>query len=156
MLDITILAVGKIKEDYFRAAFLEYVKRVRPFLRLKVVELEPASFSHNTQDRAKEIEAERIREYLEKNKKDKPDQNVYLLAERGHVFDSPEMANWLENNQPLILVIGGALGFTPAMYAAYPQLSLSPLTFPHELARVVLMEQLYRAATILNKKNYHY
>jgi hypothetical protein len=58
--------------------------------------------------------------------------------------------------RPLILVLGGSLGFSDGLYNNYPSLSLSPLTFPHELARVVIMEQLYRAATILQKKNYHY
>jgi len=155
MLDITLLAVGKIKESYFQAAFLEYAKRLRPYVRLRIVELEAAPFSKGGRDKAKEVESGRITEFLDKNAA-KNQAAVYLLAERGRTFTSPSFAAWLEKNQSLILVVGGALGFSDALYRRYPQLSLSPLTFPHELARVVLLEQLYRAAAIINNKDYHY
>lgn len=153
MLDITLVTIGKIKDKSFLSLFSEYQKRSKPYLKLKIVELEALSFSEKTKNKAKEFEAERILNFLDKQKDNAV---VYLLAERGEIYDSFNFANWLNKKSPLILVLGGSLGFSDTLYNSYPSLSLSPLTFPHELARVVVMEQLYRAATILQKKNYHY
>lgn len=152
MLDITLLTIGKIKEKAYSALIAEYEKRLKPYARLKIIELAAASFSEKTRDRAKEFESEKIENFLNKHE----GAAVYLLAERGKTFNSPELAAFLERKSPLILVIAGALGFSEALYKKYPALSLSSLTFPHELARVILVEQLYRATTILQKKNYHY
>lgn len=156
MLDITIVAIGKIKEGYYRDAFFEYQKRLRPYARLKIVELPAAPFLKNSQEQAKEFERETIENFLNKSEKSHNPVAVYLLAERGQTFTSVEFAAWLNKKQPLVLVIGGALGFSDLLYQKYPQISLSPLTFPHELARVVLVEQIYRATTIINKKIYNY
>lgn len=156
MLDLTLVTIGKIKEAYYQAAFLEYAKRVRPFVRLKVIELPAVPFFKGSQDQAREFEGETIENFLMKTEKNHNPAAVYLLAERGQVFNSLEFSAWLSKKQPLILIIGGSLGFSDQLYQQYPQLSLSTLTFPHELARVVLMEQIYRAATIINKKTYHY
>ena len=156
MLDITIVAIGPLKEKHFQAAFSEYEKRLRPYARLKVVELPSVSFSKNNQAQAKNFEAETIENFLLKMERKQSSAAVYLLAERGQNFSSPEFAAFLNKKQPLILIVGGALGFSDRLYAQYPQISLSPLTFPHELARVVLAEQIYRATTIINKKLYHY
>jgi len=156
MLDITIVAIGKVKEGYYRDALFEYQKRLSPYARLKIVELPAAPFLKNSQEQAKEFEGEVIENFLHKSEKSHNSAVVYLLAERGQTFTSIEFAAWLNKKQPLILVIGGALGFSEALYRKYPQISLSPLTFPHELARVVLIEQIYRATTIINKKTYNY
>lgn len=152
MLDITIITVGKVKESYWRLASQEYEKRFQPYGRLRIIELEATPFSDKTKDQAKKKEALKITASLAKQS----GRQIYLLAERGEEFDSLELASCLNKNQPLTLVIGGALGFTSQLYSQYRQISLGRLTMPHELARVVLLEQLYRAATILNKKNYHY
>ncbi|MFZ4631769.1 MAG: 23S rRNA (pseudouridine(1915)-N(3))-methyltransferase RlmH [Patescibacteria group bacterium] len=153
MLDITLVTIGKIKDKSYLGLSSEYQKRLKPYSRLKVIELEAVSFSEKTKEKAKEFEAERIENFLNKQKDNAA---VYLLAERGEIYDSVALANWLNKKSPLILVLGGSLGFSDKLYSSYPGLSLSPLTFPHELARVVMLEQLYRAATILQKKNYHY
>lgn len=134
----------------------EYLKRLKPLARIKYIELEAVPFSANNQSVVKKLEGERLNYYLEKNLKNSSNALVYLMAERGLKFNSPDFANWLNKKQPLILVIGGALGFSDDIYKAYPALSLSDLTFPHELARVILLEQIYRAATILTNKSYHY
>lgn len=151
MLDICLVAVGKIKDKNYQAAAAEYLKRLKPYARLKVIELSSAAFSGHSQKRAREQESERLAAVLA----DRPGA-VYLLAERGKLFDSPRFAAFINQNQPLTLVLGGALGFSESLYQSYPQLSLSPLTFPHEMARLILLEQLYRSATILNQKDYHY
>lgn len=152
MIDITLVAIGKIKDKAYSSLVTEYFKRIKPFARLKIVELEAIPFSEKLRDKAKDFEGEKIENYLNKQK----EAIVYLLAERGKSLSSVELANWLEKKSPLVLILGGALGFSDSLYKKYPSLSLSPLTFPHELARVILVEQIYRAATILQNKNYHY
>jgi len=155
MLDIILLTVGKTKNADYGALAGEYQKRLRPYAKLRVVELAPTSFSATNQEKAKAEEGKRI-EYFLTAQAAQAERKIYLLAERGKTFTSPELALWLEKNSSLVLVIAGALGFSPELYQKYPQISLSPLTFPHELARVILLEQIYRAATILQGKDYHY
>lgn len=157
MLDITILALGKIKDSNLASLAMEYLKRLKPFVKLSVIEISPAAFSENTKEAAKKFEGEKILEVLKKEEAKARGAVAYLLAERGLSFkSSPEFASWLAKKNPIILVVGGALGFSDEVYENYPQISLSPLTFPHELARVIALEQIYRAATILNNKEYHY
>jgi len=153
MLDIILIAIGKIKDRRLADLASDYVKRLKPYVRLKVIELEAVSFSDKNQEAAKKFEGEKIENFLSKQT---DNCLVYLLAERGEQFDSPNLALWLNNKKPLILVLGGSLGFSDELYEKYPSLSLSALTFPHEIARVILLEQIYRATTILKNKNYHY
>jgi len=152
MLDIIIITIGKLKEKSYLDLSNEYLKRLQPYAKVKVIELKAEGFSDNNQEKAKEIEGGRIEKTLEKYR----EKNVYLLGERGKIFDSIELANWLNREAPLVLVVGGALGFSEKLYNGYPKLSLSALTFPHETARVILLEQIYRSTTILNSKKYHY
>ena len=151
MLNITLITVGKIKEAYLNEAALEYLKRIKPYGRLTLHELKAESFSNTTKDKAKKLEGERIAAILDR----KSEAEIYLLSEHGNLFDSPDFAIKI-NGKELVLVIAGSLGFAKELEVKYPKISLSPLTFPHELARVVLLEQIYRAATIINNKEYHY
>jgi len=152
MLDITIIAVGKIKNSAQAGLAAEYLKRLKPYARLKLVELSATPFTQAQKEKSLAAEGKKISEYLA----GRTGAQIFLMAERGKLMTSPELAGWLDKHSPLILVIGGALGFSQEIYDKYPALSLSPLTFPHEMARVILLEQIYRAATILNKKDYHY
>lgn len=152
MLNITIITIGKVREDYLDQAASEYIKRIKPYGRLTLQELKAESFSDTTKDKAKRLEAERIEAVLKR----KDEADIYLLSEHGTLFDSLDFAAELNNHKELVLVIAGSLGFAKDLENKYPKISLSPLTFPHELARVVLLEQIYRAATIINKKEYHY
>ena len=152
MIDITLVVIGKIKDKSYLSLITEYLKRIKPFARIKIVELEATPFSEKLREKAKEFEGEKIENYLSKQK----EAVVFLLAERGKLLSSVELATWFEKKSPLVLILGGALGFSDDLYKKYPSLSLSPLTFPHELARVILLEQIYRAATILQNKSYHY
>lgn len=153
MFDIVILAIGKIKENYFSEAANEYLKRLRPYARIEMVELEPASFNNSNKEKSKKMEAEKILAYLEKQ----PDAQVFILHERGKSFDSGDFAKTLDTNRRTIFVVGGSLGFDENILEKnWLKLSLSPLTFPHEMARVILLEQVYRAATIIKGKDYHY
>lgn len=153
MLDITILAIGKIKESYWREASDEYLKRLKPYAKIKVEELKSESFTKWDSELAKIEESNRLENYLNR----RPEATVFLLAEKGEELDSIAFAKKLEKlNCPIILVVGGSLGFNSVFFAKHKKLSLSKLTFPHELARVVLLEQLFRTITIINKKDYHY
>lgn len=152
MLNITIVVIGKIKESYWKEAALEYEKRLRPYGRIKIEELKSESFSSSTKDKAKDEESKRLELYLEK----KAEADIYLLSEYGELLESLSFAKKIDINKELVLVIAGTQGFSNKLFNLYAKISLSPLTFPHELARVVLLEQLYRAATIINKKDYHY
>lgn len=151
---ITVLAVGKVKEKYFAQAIAEYSKRLKPYAVLKVVELEPVSFSGANQEKAKREEGESIAKFLEKQ----VDKFIIALDEGGQQFNSVKFASYLEKiNKPIIFIIGGTVGLSDDVKnKADLKLSLSALTFPHELVRVILFEQLYRATTIINNKNYHY
>jgi 23S rRNA (pseudouridine1915-N3)-methyltransferase len=153
MIDVTLLAFGKIKQQNLQTLQAEYLKRLQPYARLKIVELKAESFSKSSQAAAKKIEGERLKNYLN----DCRGADVFLLAEKGEELDSLEFSKKINNfSTPLILVIGGALGFSPEIFNTYKKLSLSKLTFPHEFARILLLEQLYRATTIDNQKAYHY
>lgn len=153
MIKITIIAVGKIKEKFWQVAIDEYTKRLKPYAVLNFIEIKAEAFSSQNKKQAQVNENKRLIKALEKFNK----QNVYLLAEQGQEFDSLKFAKFIENKTELVLVIGGALGWAEEIRQKYPQtISLSQLTMPHEMARVVLLEQVYRAATIIQNKGYHY
>lgn len=150
---ITIVVVGKIKEKFWQTAIEEYAKRLKPYAVLNFVEIKAESFSNQNKKQAQIIENQSLIKVLEKYN----NQNIYLLAESGQEFDSLKFAKFIENKSELVLVIGGALGWAEEIKQKYPQsISLSQLTMPHEMARVVLLEQIYRAVSISKGKEYHY
>lgn len=151
---VTIVAFGKLKEPHFADAAAEYLKRLQPYAKVEVVELKAESFTEDGRDKAKRVEAERLRDFLANRRP----ASVVLLDERGRELASTELsAQWQGKTEETVMVIGGSLGFAPEILAEHKdQLSLSRLTLPHELVRVVLIEQLYRAATIAVGKTYHY
>lgn len=154
MFNIIILAVGKIKEKYFLEACLEYLKRLKPYAKISVHELRAESFGASDKARARKMEGERILEFIKKQ----PLSEVLVLDEHGQSFISIDFSKMLEKaNRQVIFVIGGSLGLDKeVLNKPWSKISLSSLTFPHELARVVLLEQVYRAATIAKGKEYHY
>lgn len=153
MFKIIILAVGKMKEKYFAAAVVEYLKRLRPYAKIEIKEITAESFSAGSKAQAKKIEGEKIFTALKKYS----DSEIILLDEDGKSFNSIALAEKLRTaGRPMVFVIGGALGFEEKLKKHFFRLSLSALTFPHELAQVVLLEQLYRAVTIIKNKDYHY
>ncbi|MBM5808056.1 MAG: 23S rRNA (pseudouridine(1915)-N(3))-methyltransferase RlmH [Cyanobacteria bacterium M_surface_10_m2_179] len=137
---IRILAVGKVRKGWVLEGIATYLKRLPG---LQVVEL---------RDAGKAKEAEAVLAALQ------PGEQLVVMAEEGQIFDSPAFAERLEGSgsERLVFVIGGAEGIDPALKArASWKLSLSPMTFPHELARLLLLEQLYRALTIQQGGPYH-
>ena len=153
MLKITLITIGKTKNKNLLTLADEYLKRLRPYAVIKTEELKAESFSEEIREKAKRKEGERIMSFLDKQK----NSQVFLLAEKGHELDSLEFANKLFSiKENIIFVIAGALGFNNEIFEKYNKISLSRLTFTHEMAKVVLLEQVYRAITIKNNKNYHY
>lgn len=155
MLDITILAVGKIKEEYFKKACGEYVKRLSPYARISIEEIPYKPFHHDGEkNKVKQKEGERIKRFLEK----RGECEVFVLDERGREYTSKQFAGTLEKiSKPIVFVIGGSLGMSEDVLSLpHKKIALSSLTFPHELVRVILLEQIYRATTIIHGKTYHY
>lgn len=153
MLKLTLIAFGKIKSKEYKTLHDEYLKRMSLYAKVELVELEAESFNPGEEVQAKKKEAARLLDYIHKHKLG----TVILCDERGKEFTSHEFAQELEKMGQVVLVVGGSLGFGESVKEMHQvKLALSKMTMPHELARVVLAEQLYRAGTILAGKTYHY
>jgi 23S rRNA (pseudouridine1915-N3)-methyltransferase len=150
---ITIIAVGKLRDRAVAELAEKYVKRLPPGVKLEWIEVAAAPGKAGGRP-ARAAEAERLRARLPAGA------HVAALTERGRVMDSMAFARWLgglrDQGRDLCLLIGGADGLDPALIAgAGNAVSLSPLTFPHEMVRAILAEQIYRAFSILNNEPYH-
>ena len=135
-----IIAIGKIKRSWIQEGIDMYLKRLPG---LELIEIK---------DNTRKKEEQAIKEIIKKN------ETIVTLNEKGHLFTSKQIATKLLNshNQNITFVIGGPSGLTPSLNSSASwQLSLSPLTFPHELARLLLIEQLYRAKSISQSGPYH-
>ena len=156
---ITLITVGKIKEKYFTDAIAEYAKRLSRYCKLDIVEVAdektPDGASESLENQIKEKEGERILSKI-------PDgAYVVALAIEGKQLDSEELADkmekWNVNGvSHLVFIIGGSLGLTSkVLNRADFKLCFSKMTFPHQLMRVVLLEQVYRSFRIRNNEPYH-
>jgi 23S rRNA (pseudouridine1915-N3)-methyltransferase len=153
MLEIIILAIGKVKNDFFAGAINEYLLRLKPYASIKILEITPEAFGDSDHLKAKKAEGEKVLRNLEKY----AGAEIFLMHERGRELDSLKFSEKMEAaNGKIVFVIAGALGFSEEVLQKYPQLSLSKMTFPHEMARLILLEQVYRATTIIKGKTYHY
>lgn len=155
MFKFKIICVGKFKEKAFVELEKLYMKRLSPFAKVDLVELKEVGYRENEDlERVKFKEAEIIAKRINSNSV------VILLEEKGVSRDSAGFAEFIERigslGQEITFVIGGSLGLHESLYTiANHKISLSPLTFTHNFARVLLEEQLYRACTILKGKAYH-
>lgn len=156
MLNITILVLGKLKEKYWAEAEKEYLKRLSPYAKIKIIELiEEAFTKKDNPEIIKKKEAEKIQKNLPQNS------FIIALHEQGDEMTSLDLAKFLNINstkgENLVFIIGGPRGLHPDIInIAKRKLSLSQLTFPHQMVRTILLEQIYRSITIIQKKNYHY
>jgi len=156
---ITILCVGKIKEKFYRDAIAEYEKRLSRYCKLEIIEVAdektPDNASESVERQIKEKEAERMEKYL------KEGAYVCALAIDGKQLDSVELSEKIEclgtgGTSHIIFMIGGSLGMSDELLRkADMKLSFSKMTFPHQLMRVILLEQIYRAYRIMNHEPYH-
>jgi 23S rRNA (pseudouridine1915-N3)-methyltransferase len=150
---VRVVAVGKDRSGLFAPAAEEYRARLERYLKFELLEV-PEARRHAGTPRAKEEEGETLLAKL------RDGERVVLLDERGTEETSAafarRVARWLEQGRDVALVVGGADGLSDAVRARADEvLALSRMTLPHRLARVVLLEQLYRAMTILRGEPYH-
>lgn len=148
-----IICIGKIKEEYLTKGIAEYKKRIDGYTKLEIIELK----EYNTLDINKNIENEG-KEILDKIKND---DYVITLEIEGNFLDSISFSKQLEKlstygNSKIVFVIGGSNGLSnDVKKRSNFALSFSKMTFPHQLMRLILTEQIYRALTIINNKEYH-
>lgn len=155
MLSVKLICVGKLKEAYWRDAVAEYEKRLRPLCRWELIELPEARLPANPSPAEIAAALEREGEQLLRCAAGK----IYPLCIEGRPLDSPGLAKRLagamQSPGAASFIIGSSHGLAPAVKAAGEGISMSPMTFPHQLARVMLCEQLYRGFQILGGTKYH-
>lgn len=153
MLKIEIICLFSLKDKSLHKLALEYQNRLKPLAKVDIVELKPAKFSEakDSQLKAQSKDEAKLMSYVGKR-------NILLLSQEGSLYDSIELANLFNqyDGQLLSLIIGNTLGFSESFKKKFKLLSLSPLTLPHQLAMVVLLEQIYRSSCILTGKQYHF
>lgn len=159
MLKINIICLGKLKESYWRDAQDEYLKRLQSFAKVEILELKEESFGDkDPKEITKEKEAVKIKSALDKFH----DAFVVVLDENGKQFSSVDFSKKiydlaLSGKSEFVFIIGGPLGLHPSILSlADLKLSFSAFTFTHQMIRVFLLEQIYRAAMIAGGRQYHY
>ena len=153
----TLLVVGKTVEKHYIAAINDYTERTKHYTSFDIEVIpELKNTKSLSMEQQKEKEGELILKALQ------PGDVVVLLDEHGKEFRSIEFANWIERkmhtvNKRLVFIIGGPYGFSQAVYGvAQEKISLSKMTFSHQMIRLIFVEQFYRAMTILNNGPYHH
>lgn len=156
---ITVLCVGKIKEKFISGAITEYSKRLSRYCKLEMIEVAdektPDHASAHEEDLIRVREGERLRKYI------KDDAYVISLAIEGASVSSEEFADKIEQlgirgESHIIFIIGGSIGIEQALLQKSDELlSFSKMTFPHQLMRVLLLEQIYRGFRIMKGEPYH-
>ena len=158
MLSITILCVGKIKEKFFSSAIDEYSKRLSKYCKLDILELPdekiPDKINDSIINEVKEKECNNILAHIKK------DSYVISLDLKGNELSSENFSKKIENismqNSKITFIIGGSLGLNEqVLSASNEKICFSKMTFPHQLIRIFLVEQIYRAFKISNGESYH-
>jgi 23S rRNA (pseudouridine1915-N3)-methyltransferase len=153
---ITLLLVGKTSSAEIRSINADYLKRISHYVKIEELVVENSAIKASDKNKMKDLEGELLL------KKIAPTDFVILLDDKGKEFSSLQFAQYLEGlfNQSLkniCFIVGGAYGFSEKVYKrANAKLSLSKLTFSHQIVRALFLEQLYRAFTIINHEPYHH
>ncbi|MCJ8007309.1 23S rRNA (pseudouridine(1915)-N(3))-methyltransferase RlmH [Lederbergia wuyishanensis] len=158
-MNISIITVGKLKEKYLKQGIDEYLKRLTAYAKVEIIEIPdekaPEILSDNEMLQVKAKEGDRILSKIH------PDAHVIALAIEGKMKTSEELAERIDNlatygKSKIVFVIGGSLGLSEeVMKRADEGLSFSKMTFPHQLMRLILVEQVYRAFRIIKGEPYH-
>lgn len=156
---VTILCVGKVKEKFYQQAIQEFAKRLSKYCNLSIIEVAdektPDHASESIERQIKEKEGARLMKYI------REDAYVCALAIEGEMVTSEGLSEKIEKlgisgKSNVMFVIGGSLGLDPAILSrADYKLSFSRMTFPHQLMRVILLEQIYRSYRIMKNEPYH-
>lgn len=154
---IKLICVGKTGKKFLEEGEQEYVKRLRYYLTFDRIELPDVKQSRTlSEEQIKSREGEMIQARIQ------PGEKVFLLDEKGKEFNSEQFAEFLQKQfnqggQAIVFVIGGPYGFSDALYkSATGKISLSKMTFSHQMVRMFFVEQLYRSMTILRGEPYHH
>ena len=160
MLNINILCIGKIKEDFFKNAINEYSKRLSKYCNLTISELPdekiPSKVNEKIMEGIKDLEGKKMLAHLKK------DSYIICLDLYGKQFTSEEFSSKIDSialnyNSSITFIIGGTLGISKEILdLANEKICFSKMTFPHQLIRVFLLEQLFRAFKISNNETYHW
>ena len=158
-MNITVICVGKIKEKFYREAVCEYSKRLSKFCKLNIIEVDDEEAGQNLspvqESNIKDKEGERILKKIPSNS------YVFTLEIEGKKYDSVSFSKNLNDlcikgQSSICFIIGGSLGLSDKVKEiSNAKLSFSDMTFPHQLMRVILLEQIYRAFKIINNEPYH-
>lgn len=156
---IQIITVGKLKEKYLTSGIAEYAKRLGPYVKLQLVEVAdekaPETMSAAEEAQVRDKEGERLLAHI------KPEAHVIALAIDGELWSSEQLASQMDKlatygSSQMAFVIGGSNGLSPAVLRrAQQKLSFGRMTFPHQLMRLILVEQVYRAVKINRGEPYH-
>ena len=149
---IKIITVGTIKEKYLKEAIEEYLKRLKKYTNIELIEVKDEGLVE--EQKAINLEGEKINKYLS------PKDYIITLEIEGKAFSSEEFASKLNQiqieNSNIVFIIGGSYGLSDEIKnKSKLHLSFSKMTFPHQLFRVFLLEQIYRAYKIMNNESYH-
>lgn len=158
-MNVSIICVGKIKEKFYKDAVAEYLKRLSKFCKTEIIEVDdedtPQNASKTVEDKIKDKEGERILSRIPDNA------YVYTLEIEGKKYDSVSFSKEISERQlsgdsKIVFIIGGSLGLSDKVKSiSKGKISFSDMTFPHQLMRVILLEQIYRAFKIINNEPYH-
>lgn len=158
-MNITILCVGSIKESFFRDAVAEYSKRLSKYIKLDIIEVK----DEKTKEKLFLSEEERVKDIEGMKLLSKLKDNTYAIALdiSGKKLDSIELSNFISDAEingkgNIVFIIGGSLGLSrKVLDRVQYRLSFSDMTFPHQLMRIILLEQIYRSYRIKNNEPYH-
>ena len=151
-----LIVVGRTVNKHFIAGIADYSERIGHYMPFSITTIpELKNTKSLTEEQQKQAEGEQILKLIQ------PSDTVVLLDEHGHEYRSMELASWLEQKRNtarrLVFVIGGPYGFSQAVYLrANEKISLSKMTFSHQMVRLIFTEQLYRACTIIKGEPYHH
>ena len=153
-MEIKLIVVGKTKRTELSKLIDEYIKRINFYCRFKIIEISSIKSKKISEEEIKKVDGDNILKNLNKN------DTLILLDERGKSYGSRKFSEFIssktQTNKNLIFVIGGAFGFSNSIYEKSNDLvSLSSMTFSHQIIRLFFTEQLYRAFTIINNHPYH-
>ena len=154
---ILLIVIGKTDQKWLIDGIGQYAERLTHFAQFEMQVIPDIKNTKNM-----DFQTQKVREGEQILKLLLPSDDVYLLDDKGKEMSSPEMASWLEkrmsqSTKRLVFIIGGPYGFSADVYARVPgRLSLSRMTFSHQMVRLIFVEQLYRAFSILNNLPYHH
>lgn len=153
-MEIKLIVVGKTKSSELVRLINEYVKRINFYKKFKIIVVNSLKSKKNSEKEIKKIEGENVLKNIKKN------ELIFLLDENGKSFNSRKFADFLSNkfktNKSIVFVVGGAHGFSNEIKQKSNEIiSLSEMTFSHQIIRLFFTEQVYRALTILNNHPYH-